>query len=450
MNNIFKGSCARALATIISFIVSSCASVDQFSSRVPDGNINNQFAINDELLLNILRASKYQSLSWNPVNQISGGQTETLSTGLPAINIGPHQTAAQGIYSITNSVSSGVTGSYQSAPLLTTAFQTGMLTPVGLKTLASLGSYYSREVLFYALIAAIDIKAVSTNESTRLINDPGQDYVDITNSSAFNPSKCKSIATGNDNKAHLFPGSSCSYSKFVALMSTLVEAGLSTELVQYATNATPQNSATGAPLSQTTTVQQGRLCFSDILRAIAVRAEGAPICGQITRTQRLGGSIVQIRTETHKADDATIGTDTRSASRTTTTTENAALPIRDGGPFKVSYPGVGVIEISFELRSPDGFLSYLGSWYNYGDKVLFPGYDVVPAKRILAGDGMYLSIEKGFGSDCYASIRYEGNDFCVPFKATHTTMLMDIAVILRNLNVQPADLNAPVTVRLAN
>jgi hypothetical protein len=104
------------------------------------------------------------------------------------------------------------------------------------------------------------------------------------------------------------------------------------------------------------------------------------------------------------------------------------------------------------MRSPNGFLSYLGSWYKFGDQVPFDlyksGYQSIPAKRIWA-DGPYLSITNAPTTQCYSSIEYEGQPYCVPLEATHTAMLMDLAVVLRNLNVQPTDLNVPATVRLA-
>ena len=162
-----KSISITVLSLCFATAIGSCASVDQFRSRVYDGNVNVQDAINQEVLINIVRASKYQSFSWNPVNQVNGAQSETLSTGLPTVNFGPHQTAAQQIYSISNSVSSGVTGSYQSSPLLSTNFQSGMLTPVDLKTFASLGTFYPREIIFYALIAAIDVVSLSTREFAR-------------------------------------------------------------------------------------------------------------------------------------------------------------------------------------------------------------------------------------------------------------------------------------------
>jgi hypothetical protein len=439
----------RAFSLCVASATASCASVDQFGSRVYDGNVNVQGSINQEVLLNIIRASRYQSVSWNPVNQVSGGQTEALSTGLPTINIGPHQTAAQGVYSISNSLSSTVNSSYQTAPLLSTNFQSGMLTPVDLKTFALLAAYYPRETIFYSLIAAVDVNFLSTHQTARLANDPAQDYVDIYHPSVFDQRRCYEIATGKDNKAHLFPGTECSYSKFTALMSTLIELGLYTELVEYATNTSAQSSPIGAPLSQTTMVSQGRFCFSNILRPNQLKVVGLPTCGEKTKPQALGGNVVVTRTETHKSDDVIVTTDTKSAIDTITSTRNSLLPIKDQGHFSANYPGVGSIEISFELRSPDGFLNYLGSWYNYGDKVAFPGYDSISAQRIF-GNGPYLSISDTQSGRCYSTISYDGASYCVPMEATHTAMLMDIAVILRNLNVQPSDLNAPFTVRLAD
>lgn len=101
------------------------------------------------------------------------------------------------------------------------------------------------------------------------------------------------------------------------------------------------------------------------------------------------------------------------------------------------------------MRSPNGFLSYLGSWYNYRNQVQFGSYQSVPARRIFA-DGPYVSITNAPTTQCYSSIEYNGEFYCVPLEATHTAMLMDLAIVLRNLNVQPTDLNAPATVRLAD
>src|SRR5580704_2078710 len=83
-------------------LTGSCASVDQYGSRAYDGNLNTQDAFNKEILANIVRASQYQALSWNPPSQITGSQMEQLTTGLPTINTGPQQMTPYQ-YSISNS-----------------------------------------------------------------------------------------------------------------------------------------------------------------------------------------------------------------------------------------------------------------------------------------------------------------------------------------------------------
>jgi len=137
----------------------ACATVDQFGNRVGDGNRNSQDALNEETLLNVLRASKGQTPNFIGISQIAGSQMEALSTGLPAVNIGPHQTQAQQIYSITNSVSSTVNGSYQASPLVTTSFQEGMLAPIDFKEIALLVSSHPREIVFHAVIDSITLSS---------------------------------------------------------------------------------------------------------------------------------------------------------------------------------------------------------------------------------------------------------------------------------------------------
>ena len=208
--------------------------------------------------------------------------------------------------------------------------------------------------------------------------------------------------------------------------------------MQYPVTDKPaQASATGAPLSQTSMISVGRFCFSNVLKPTVLQKEGNDflVCGTPTAPLNDGGSIVVTKTSNSKT-------------MKTVQTTNSLIPVKDR-PIRLNYPGIGPIEISFELRSPNGFLNYLGSWYNFGDKVNFdPGYDSVTAQRIF-GRGPYLSIVGAPVGGCYSSIIYQGQTFCVPSEASHTAMLMDLAVILRNLNVQPSDLNAPFTVRLA-
>src|ERR1700743_1383387 len=119
-------------------LLSACATVAQFGERIYDGNRNAVLAQNQETLVNIVRASNLQPLNFVGISQVSGGQTESLNSGLPTITLGPAQTIAQHQFQFTNSLQSGVSGGYQASPLVSTAFSTGMLSPISPKILAFL------------------------------------------------------------------------------------------------------------------------------------------------------------------------------------------------------------------------------------------------------------------------------------------------------------------------
>jgi hypothetical protein len=167
MRAIVRRICLPIFSLFVVGTVCSCTVVDQFGSRAYVGNLNVQDALNEEVLLNIIRASRYQSFSWNPVNSVSGGTSLGMSTGLPTATFGPNN--PQPPYAITNSLSSGITGGYTTSPLLSTSFQLGMLTPITIKTFASLSTFYPREVIFYALIESINVKIINTGEFVRLV-----------------------------------------------------------------------------------------------------------------------------------------------------------------------------------------------------------------------------------------------------------------------------------------
>jgi hypothetical protein len=463
--------CRSVCLLFIAGLTGSCASVDQYSSRAYDGNLNTQDAFNKEILANIIRASQYQALSWNPPSQITGSQMEQLTTGLPTITTGPQQMTPYQ-YSISNSLSSSVNGGFSTAPLATTSFQAGMLTPVDLKTIAALSTVYPREAIFYALIAAIDVQTeASPHQYDRLTNDPRDAYFDSQDSNNLSPielSKCKKIID-SDSRELLFHeasrdknhpyGRQCSYQKFRNLLSKLVDGGLYTELVQI-----PGQQPAQAQANQSNIVTIGRICLNrnyvgNIPGAIlTIKDTNIPPCG-LDRKQDAGGQIVTGKTETTKADDKVLNTNTKSLSTTITTTKTTILPIT-GRNFWINFAGIGRVDVTFEFRSPNGFLSYLGAWHNVGQSVPFrrwegdkwlPYYDTIDAEQLF-GDGPYLSVlsVNGLSTACYSSIIYEGQTYCVPLGAKHTSMLMDIAIMLRNLNITPADLNAPVSVRVTD
>jgi hypothetical protein len=240
-----KGTCVKWVGPFVGLVLGSCATVDQFGARIYDGNLNSQNATNQEILLNIVRASRLQPLNFVAITQVTGGQTETLNTGLPTITIGPMQTVAQHQFQVANSLTSNVSGGYQSNPLVSTEFQTGMLSPIDERTVAYLVAAHPREPVLYSVTESLTFQVKNTGRIYRLVNDPTRDtpFFDCQ----------QKVDRASDNTAILL-AHDCNYSLFLRYFKVLVLAGLTSELVL---GSAPDKSAT-TPASTSTTESESR------------------------------------------------------------------------------------------------------------------------------------------------------------------------------------------------
>jgi hypothetical protein len=412
-------------STFLPFLVvglCSCATVDQFGERIYDGNRNSQLAQNQETLVNIVRASNFQPLNFVGISQVTGGQSEQLNTGLPTITIGPLQTVAQHQFQITNSLQSGVTGGYQASPLVSTAFSTGMLSPISPKILAFLVASYPREPVFFSVIESITVKSKLSGRIIRLVNDPTRDHISDPNNDT-----CAPLAL--DDAGQMFSAADrCSYSLFINLLGRLTNFGLSAELVnsknssksaaaQKPANQKPadqkpadQNAAADSSSSKsadstskatdaTSPSFEGRLCFDT---TISLRVTAQPQCG-----------------DTKKTTNVTI-----------------------------AFPDIGPVDLTVYLRSPIGVFNYYGKLLNKQPAVWKSHYFTYQGRN-LVGEEPFLNIVRSGSTDCFASVGYGGEAFCVPSSSRHTALLMTLLLHLRNLNIQPSDLNSAFSVHLS-
>ena len=211
---------AALCSILVATLLGSCAAVDQFGWRVRDGNLNSQDALNQETLLNIIRARDLQPLNFFAITQVSGGQTETLNTGMPTVTFGPAAWVAQHQSPITNSLSSGVTGGYQGNPLVSTTFQSAMLSPIDLRTAALLVGSHPREPVFHAILSEIVFRQVSTNKAFALINDPTGDQPGYD---------CPDRVKSNGTITAILVNN-CNYSMFLNYLAIFIDGGLTVEL----------------------------------------------------------------------------------------------------------------------------------------------------------------------------------------------------------------------------
>jgi hypothetical protein len=410
----------------IGFVVAlgSCASVDQFGARVSDANNNTNFSSNAEMLLNIVRASVYQSASFLTITQISGGQTETLTTGLPTINLGPTQTAAQHVYSIANSVASGVTGGYQGNPLATTDFQEAMLAPISGRWLADLIRSHPRQAVLFTSVENITLsKSAAPGRTLVFKNDPTDNYISYTDGKGnYDPGGCAAAYKGfgqfvaKDAVKWFADEGICNFTKFETFVKVGWEYGLTFDYVTPAPKPAPTPTASPSPAASgnktqggsTTTAAEGELCFDPGLAIPSYRSgfSGIPTCG--------------------------------------VPHSGKAKPF----PFYFG-PGIGSYDITVGVRSPNGVIAFLGKLLRdgTGDQIK---YDTLDPYSELTSSGNFLEIVQGAGPNCSVSVTYAGAPYCVPSSAYNTAILLDMLVQLKNLATTATDLGTSFTFRLSN
>lgn len=425
------------LAAVL-MVLGGCGAVDQYGSRIYDANLNSQNALNQEILLNIVRASQFQSANFMAISQVSGGQTEMVSTGLPTISFGPGQTAANHVYQVSNSVQSTVQGGYQSNPLISTAFQNGMMTPVSYRTVALLAASRPREIVFFLLLDGIEI--VQGDKHAYLKNDPSQDPV---LNKADQSLTCGQILDKQfkEKRFEVFPGAECSYTKFSFLLTSLIGNGLTADLDESsATNAAASSGSTSSTANANGL--PGRLCFNPGLAGQLVQKRPYPfenLCGPKTPKQAKP-TLTQTVSSSVKTSEGKTET-------TNSTSTTGALPqATQSKSVLFNLPYLGQAEIRFIFRSPLAVINYLGIFLR--EPIDF-AYVSAPAKRVLPVGDPYLDVVPISSSGCYTSLNYMGRSYCVPAASKHTPMIMDIIESLRNLNIQPTDLNSALTVRLS-
>ena len=376
--------------------LSACAAVDQFGERIYDGNRNSMLAQNQETLVNILRASNLQPLNFVGISQVTGGQSEQLSSGLPTITLGPLQTAAQHQFQFTNSLQSGVTGGYQASPLVSTAFSTGMLSPISPKTLAFLVATYPREPVLFSAIESLTVRSRTSGRLIRLVNDPSRDRL-----SEDGQDNCMPLALHSDGR-WFTASDNCSYALFINLLGRLTNKGLTAELFKSKAKPASASSKSGSDSSKSTdgaAGYEGRFCF-DPTRSLASAAQ--PKCGD-------AGTATSV---------------------------------------VISFPDLGPIDLVVNLRSPTGVFNYYGQLLNRQPPIWREYYFTHQARNLVLNEP-FLNVVRGASPNCFVKVDYAGEPYCVPAYSKHTALLMTLLVHLRNLNIQPTDLNSAFSVHLS-
>jgi hypothetical protein len=241
----------RFAAVAASILVSGCAATDQFQDRVSRYGRAAEQARDEMILTNIIRASRSEPLSFVSVSGIHGSATTTGAVGLPAIVIGPAQTAAQHQYVFgggsgsgsPNAVSSSGSTTIDVSVQETKDFYRGLLTPVSPRTVAFFTAQgIPREILFYLFTDRL----IETKHGTRreIRNDP------------------------------LSP----TFEDFKQYVELAMEFGLSSETITSPAGGRSKESK--EPKEPREPKEESRLCFDPLFKASKASLTGLnPICG---------------------------------------------------------------------------------------------------------------------------------------------------------------------------
>jgi len=238
------GQRIRWLATLVATIaLSGCAASDHFQDRVSRFDRAAEQSRDEMILTNIIRASRSEPMSFVSVSGIHGSTTTTGSVGLPAITVGPLQTAAEHQYVFgggsgsgsPNAVSSNGSTTIDVSVQETKDFYRGLLTPVSPLTVAFFTAQgIPREILFYLF-------------TDRLIETKGGKRRELR----------------NDPRSPTF-------TEFKRYVELAMEYGLSSEVI----SAPPGKSG------KSEGEEHSRLCFDPLYKSPNISFVGnSPICG---------------------------------------------------------------------------------------------------------------------------------------------------------------------------
>ena len=489
--------CAAVSAAACTEIVDSAV-----ESRYAQYNYSTDWAKNEAILLNIVRASEYQPLNFMGFQPYQGTASVSGTASSPAFVVGPARASSQKQYtfgqgSLTASASG--TGTVTVTSLETSDFYNSLLSPVDYVNLNAFQRQgYPRELLFRLFADYVSLKPAGNNPKNGLsyivYNDPSPLR------SCFPPSE---VEPANDAPR---TGIVC----FDDLVQFALLSGLSSEVRTITTSsggggAKAPSPAPAAPAGKTQNTQstppnpqtEGRLCFDPALSARAIieyqsqhgplpdgikKAEYHPICGGTgpdeawpttsTKTTAPAPKPKAVAAPSpappHKEDaspGAPVAPAVAPAAHVPPATPTPAKPVTAAGA-KPS-PGVELLTVKVFTRTnwPVWDLHLGGQHYSIeiGTRSTFSIYNFLgsllrnPASHAnqLIGppdednDRFVLTVVKGQPIGCFSTAILELGVYCVPLDgAANTKRTFSILSQLLALKTTTDDLQLLPTIRL--
>jgi hypothetical protein len=387
-----------AVGVSLLMILAGCTAMDyQLNPRAGAINHETDNARNNEILLNIVRASHSQPLNFVPISKASGTQTTDLKIGLPTFTFGPAQTAlARQFQFATNTWDNSSNGSFDSAPIVTHDFYVNMMSPIPLETASALIHMgYSRELILNTVIAAIRVESASEMHEYR--NEPLGEPVAPWCPEADQYYGPRGFLNGSPYapQARRPDLDACEYHHFQFYLEAAMDWGFNIEVKTvpnpaYTSDAVKQAKALGKE-PPAKTISQAHFCFDP---AFAKRSQRARV---MTFTDRCGAKSLD------KQPPAT-------------TEQRLTVAFQTG---KIKSPSLTFVII---IRSPFSAFSYFGHVLRVDP--IIPVRLFWPDRSIGSDDvrdTQILTVTQSQAPSCFATAYFDGAFFCVPYDAGDAT-----------------------------
>jgi hypothetical protein len=444
LGRILFAACAAGFLAACTEVVDSTT-----DTRYGQYNRATDWAKNEAILLNIVRASEYQPLNFLVYNAYSGTATATATASSPGFIIGPSRVASQKQYTFSNSTLNATgtgTATISVQNLDAQDFYDSLLSPVDFTNLYEFQRQgYPRELLFRLFTDYVSIKPLNDPQSPRsfiVYNDPSPEK------------RCFPVPPAIIHQ--LYPGKPLDPDQDQICFQDLVEfallSGLSSEVRPIsstsgggapAASATPKPGATPNPGSGTpkSSASGGRLCFDS---ALANRAQleyenyfgvKLPNALKAARYYPVCGTWPATTTSKKSADS---GANTSSGAQKLM----VDVKVRTG---KLVWDIHTLEEHSVEIGTRSTF-----SVYNFlGRLMRDQNSKINEMLDPYAGDNRVLTVNKGQPIGCFVSALSDVGLYCVPTEgAANTKRTFSILSQLLALKTTTGDLQAQPVFRL--
>lgn len=385
MRSVFR----TLLLAPLALTLSGCVAMGSIDRRATTLNESAGTTQNRSILLNLVRASKFEPIYFLALSQFNGSGTEDLRFGVPEFTFGPKQPPSQHDYIIggtagsdTNYLDNSFVTSFQESVLNSKDFYAGLMAPLDLQDVdLLLHQGFARELIFYLVIDKATITPKG-GEPFVIWNDPS----DPKRFAQFQTYIKEAMLHGLTTQSYMEPGDS---------------------------GDSPDSGAKDAKPPKM--VAHAELCYDRALATPAARKDfpaDANLCSASGAKKPASSS---------------------------------------GSNLTVNLYGQQ-LEIEVTTRSIFGIFQYLGGIIARGDpnEVRLHAYPELPAEVTV--DAPILEVGKGGGpyGGCFSAIGYEGTRYCVPEQgADNTKKIFNIINALLALKTAPGDLPVTQTVRIA-